>query len=229
MKSRPILFSTPMVQALLNGSKTMTRRKLKRQPERCELISQDACSPSGYSFIADMYDDEYIKCKYGEVGDLLWVRETWKPDVGDITSGIRFKADNVLIHIENSVEAADKWLDVRKPEEQFPQMKDPVWRPSIFMPRWASRITLEITDVVCERLQDISEEDSKSEGVFHDVETDRYHYAENKGAALVHARGAFSTLWKSINGEDSWRENPWVWVVKFDVHNVNVDDFMGSK
>jgi len=213
MKTRPILFSTPMVQALLDGSKGMTRRILKSQPEGCQLISRDACSPSGYSFIADMYDDEYIKCPYGKAGDLLWVRETWRPSVDGEVSCSEYKTGE-FVPIENTPEAADAWIESRKAVEQYPILKPPVWRPSIFMRRWASRITLEITDICIERLKDISEEDCVSEGI-----------KKLQGGAMVE----FKTLWESINGKDSWWDNPWVWVVKFNVHRCNIDDFAGRK
>ena len=83
------------------------------------------------------------------------------------------------------------------------------------MPRGLSRISLEITNVRSERLNDISEQDSKAEGIWHNEISNRYHYKEGCGAALIKPEAAFMTLWESISGEGSWNENPWVWVIDF--------------
>jgi len=262
MKARPILFSAPMVQALLDGRKTMTRRIVKPsvveaidwcgggvddEPATVDTfqlhwcVSRNDGKPVKEQWLisSSEYQEEGvvpIGVAYGNVGDLLWVRETWKPDVDDMTSGTTFRADNSFITIENSEEAANKWIAARKPEEQHPQMKSPVWRPSIFMPRWASRLILEIIDIRIERLNDISEEDAISEGVIAVDVNDTTVYTGDFVSEMVwpedyheNPESAFSDLWQSINGPDSWDKNPWVWVVEFKVHKMNVDAYIQQK
>jgi hypothetical protein len=198
MKERPILFSAPMVRAILAGTKTQTRRVVKPQPPGTVLsptmVARDAAAPSGYSFISDEYDDMLLTCPYGAPGDRLWVRETWGRDQAD-NGGDR--------HWNRIVYRAD-------PGEQALDNGTPVpWKPSIHMPRWASRITLEVTGVRVERLQDISVADAMAEGV---VEVN-----ENlRGLEpCMEWRYAYEDLWESINGAGSWDANPWVWVVEF--------------
>lgn len=199
MKARPILFSTPMVQALLGGSKTMTRRIVKPQPEHRENesvpnhygtffhgwnLDHSAVNPSDY----------WDYCPYGKPGDLLWVRESIVEDCSGSISFVGYKAGG-------------------QPCSIIPWTASKSYAPSIHMPKKASRLTLEITGVVCERLQDISEEDAQAEGI--DV--------PHIGCSVPSEK--FAELWESINGDDSWDKNPWVWVVKFKVHKVNVDGF----
>lgn len=183
MKERPILFSGEMVRAILDGRKTQTRRVIKPQPP--ESVSE------GYT--------TYF-CPYGIPGDRLWVRETFAPrlDVDPITELARarhyamYKADGGDPHDPMHWHPYDKWI------------------PSIFMPRWASRITLEITNVRVERVQDISVSECRAEGIpqaSFSSQTDR--------DAQVH--GEFMQLWDSINAKRgySWESNPWVWVIEF--------------
>ena len=180
-KERPILFSGPMVKAIIDGRKTQTRRIVKL-PRGFDVncYPRDKCGLDRVGVNADgmlelrvqtAVDDDEIHlfaCPYGKPGDRLWVRETWKPDVidpeGRSVSCIAYRADGLQVAIENSTDAAEKWIDARLAEEQWPDMRPPKWRPSIHMPRWASRITLEVTAVSVERLQDISEADAKAEG-----------------------------------------------------------------
>jgi hypothetical protein len=122
-----------------------------------------------------------------------------------------------MVHINNTREAAEKWVITRRPEEQWPQEEEPKWRPSIHMPRWASRITLKITDVRVERLQDITEDDARAEGC---KETHLYN------DLYFTAYAQFGELWGSINGPGSWDENPWVWALEFEVIKQNVDQVM---
>ncbi len=163
MKERPIMFTGPMVRAILDGRKTQTRRVIRPQPRWV--------GDPGIPFRTEDADPKgIIQCPYGKPGDQLWVRETWAPNEGDVLAGKAFyRADNNTI-VER-------------------------WRPSIHMPRWASRITLEITKVRVERLQDISEEDAKAEGSAYRTE--------------------FRDIWRSIYGDGSWAHNPWVWVIEF--------------
>jgi hypothetical protein len=174
MKERPILFNGAMVQALLAGTKTQTRRVA--QPKRS---------------IEPMTDE----CPHGKPRDRLWVRETWaRPDR---------RADNLSPWIYAADYAARPLLR---------------WKPSIHMPRWASRITLEITDVRVERLQDISEADAIAEGVVRDfLEGDKATLWRNYATSGTTICPVFSyqTLWESINGPGSWDANPWVWTINF--------------
>jgi len=197
MKTRPILFSGPMVRALLAGNKTQTRRVVKHK--------SDADCPYHENNIA-------VACPYGKVGDRLWVRETWRVDWADeAMAEIGFRAD------EDSKKCAPPfpWLDRANEKHLEPDSKIR-WQPSIFMPRWACRVILEITAVRVERLQDISEEDAKAEG----VDTSVTHPSPTgvgkfRVKNYVFAREAYADLWRLINGHDSWAQNPWVWVIEF--------------
>lgn len=194
MKTRPILCSAPMVQALLEGRKTQTRRIVKPQPNggpQAEMINLGGA----WGLLDGILSGEWC-CPYGQPGDLLYVKETVGKFDGrepDAYEG-RYAADGE--------EAFDGWY-----------WKRPLL-PSIHMPRWASRLTLRITDVRVERLQDISEDDAYAEGVTH---------AEWGG---MNAREGFRRLWESIYGTGSWDANPWVWVISFDVIQQNVDDMI---
>lgn len=178
MKERPILFSAPMVRALLAGTKTQTRRVCKLEvrsgmPEP-EMLSLLRC------------------CPYGKPGDRLWVRETWNRFDG--WEGYFYAADDHSFGI-----GADDDPD-HIPEHALR------WKPSIHMPRAASRITLEVTGVRVERLQEISEADAKAEGAaMHN----------SPAAMLTGYRTGYRLLWDSINGPGSWDANSWVWVVEF--------------
>jgi hypothetical protein len=220
MKQRPMLFSKPMVLALLDGSKTQTRRVAK-----CLL-------PSDKNYIFAGSDEEWIskrvaQCPYGQPGDQLWVREAIRlipdqaPDdgIGRVLS--EYAADG-------SLTPADAWPWKRS------------YLPPMHCPRGLSRITLEITDVRVERLQDICEEDAKAEGVESpEVERDERDFSicpQCGGTRLHDTLGAnlgvipdcdclecdtnakrYKHLWENINGPGSWAANPWVWVVEFKV------------
>lgn len=178
MNERPILFSAPMVKAILAGTKTQTRRAIK----------DDDVTKAGIRGIMGGTGPAFGPCKYGSPGDFLWVRETWCESFAsddDSINGFCYRATN------NGPDPAK-------------------WRPSIFMKRAASRITLEITEVRVERLQDISEKDAKAEGVSK-PDTD----APFEKPSL---RGGYWLLWDSINGRTgpkSWDANPWVFVISF--------------
>lgn len=186
---RPILFSTPMVKALLEGRKTQTRRIVKPQPEQCEQIAIDCASPSGFSAISDAYGEVHLKHLFGKVGDILYVRETSAVTYSTgpkMKRTVWYKADDPVI----------------------PSNVKFKWKPSIHMLRGSARLFLKITDIRVERLQDISDGDAFAEGIQTVVNAGQ----KDDGTA----RGAFKTLWQSINGEDSWKENPWVWVITFE-------------
>lgn len=208
-KERPILFSGPMITAILNGSKTQTRRVVKLDRgmfvcsrhrnyiTACEV--KDEVGPwwhphGGHPGEPLPKENLEAACPFGKPGEKLWVRETFCPDWCDKPI---YKADG------GSAIAAG-------------YSKEPRWTPSIHMPRCASRITLEITDVKVERLQDISEEDARAEGVQAWMDSLKDSERHNPDSCLSsYPVTAFSRLWQSIYGEESWRSNPWVWVVSF--------------
>lgn len=180
MKERPILFSTPMVQAILEGRKTQTRRIIKPQPkDDLSFLGWKLPEYVQVAFGRGVKTDSFHKFPFGQVGDVLWVRETFRPKSHSFPIGEHF--------------------EYKATAEVDGNPTDEPWKPSIFMPKDATRIWLKITGVRVERLQDISKEDAKAEGIF----------AES-------AKECFQTLWQSINGEGSWNDNPWVWVIEFE-------------
>nr|WKF58763.1 hypothetical protein HUO10_003264 [Paraburkholderia busanensis] len=207
MKERPILFSGPMVRALLDGSKTQTRRIVKDQAVLDIAYSPIVSRGSVYNYSGD---ELLMRCPYGEPGDRLYVRETWSTDFA-----AHYPYDRVWYAADddrkNDIQIRDGVRGIYSPEsdEHVPFR----WRPSIHMPRSASRITLEVTGVRVERLQEISEEDAKAEGVapaWLDVDGQTV----NAYAKPTYRQG-FARLWRDINGDDSWDANPWVWCVSF--------------
>lgn len=254
MKARPILFSAPMILALLEGRKTQTRRIVKPRGRASLFDVEEDGSP--------MWTDRYIldpgntewrmrDCPYGKPGDVLWARENfraWERPT-DATDGILFSADEAFVPIDNSAAAAERWLAVYHydPKRRGPGSEI----PSIHMPRWASRLTLQITDVRVERLQDISEADAEAEGV-EPPATEREDHdwsicPECGGTGLHGALGAslgymevdcadcdthkkrYQHLWTRINGPGSWDANPWTWALTFTVHQQNVDVFLAAQ
>lgn len=221
MTERPILFSGPMVRAILAGTKTQTRRIVKPQPPPDMDIDHwcDTGALYGHGKIAYSAGGEIVWPAHpgnGVTGggfglsirnlygfDQLWVRETWCSAYQNGAFGTSFRADNSYLQGKR---AHDKG-----PHFHAPQMGAHVrWRPSIFMPRWASRITLEITTSVrVERLNDISDADCFAEGIQSVIDA-----VGRKGDGS--ARGEFRALWDSINAKKCpWASNPWVWVVEF--------------
>ncbi len=208
-REKPILMSAPMVHAILEGRKTQTRRVGKPDFWRC-LDPGDA-------------EDRYhalASCPYGQPGDRLWVRETFgvcSPAACDGMSDADFtKKRDAEGRLQDLIYAATapegfEWND--EPESR--------WRPSIHMPRWASRITLEVVSVRVEQLNDISEEDARAEGC------DPYIFGHGPASALDLScepgmrtdcmyRNGFEFLWDSINAKRApWSSNPWLWVVEF--------------
>ena len=195
MKERPILFSAPMIRALLDGSKTQTRRVAKPQPSRHHwegipgyALNMDGPAPMEGGSVGVRFNhtipqnrewdrDAWVKCPYGQPGDRLWVREAWMPVEHDVQP-YRYRATNPSY--------------IGK------------WKPSIHMPRIASRITLDVVSVRVERLRDISRGDAMGEGCpFPNM------------AQGDDPRQWYADLWSQINGPGSWELNPWVWVVEF--------------
>lgn len=225
MKERPILFNGEMVRAILDGRKTQTRRVVKF-----------AFPPPNMPH-PDMHLG--VGCPLGQAGDRLWVRETfvqliavspaidepvtigkgerliepptsWVDDKGDIHwhyDGVvvAYRADSDITFCDGDGFCADSG---------FANSDDlPRWRPSIHMPRWASRITLEITNVRVERLQEIKETDALAEGIYPVEVFGEKRYAHCDGISFLTAQDAYHDLWNSIY--KNWDENPWVWVIEF--------------
>jgi len=279
MSESPILFSGPMVRAILDGRKTVTRRIVKPQPlaetpfyrgsigtysgatrprhfwgrypdwdafqeAAADGGEEDILWPGGDDdgFTCDMYAAESgLACPYGAAandllreGDRLWVRETWGYRGSSWTLGEEHKT----VWIEYAADGGK--ADIQRPRDDdsgLPQPRDirpnedyvddyyngylnRYWkqnRPSIHMPRWASRITLEVTGVRVERLQDISDGDCWDEGIqsWLDIEANLPRYSDGTPAKYNSAKQAFSAMWAKINGAGSWDANPWVWVVEF--------------
>jgi len=231
MKQRPILFSGPMVRALLDGSKTQTRRVGKIQSPDFVGLKAEAVTHATLGCQIQATHDAFpgrgtarhaiCACPYGKPGDQLWVRETWQGPLleeYEVDADADWQSANRIHQYQNPAHCAFA-ADGGSPPE-FIDSDDNIqrrWRPSIHMPRWASRITLEITGVRVERLQDISIEDAKSEGAWWPDESIVSKVAEYFSIDHLGANpyNAYQMLWESINGPDSWDLNPWVWVVSF--------------
>lgn len=210
MNEKPILFSGPMVRAILDGRKTMTRRVMKIQPPSEKYQLSRVLSTTGpkqnegklHWLSADVNtvrDNNYFTCPYGKVGDRLWVRENFAL-TGDNGSSV--------VH---PIHGGVAW-------QATEHKKAFKWKPSIHMPRWASRITLEITGIRVERLQCISEEDAIAEGcyrMYNGMYAGEPHRIKGTPTCCTSPEIAYQRLWESINGPESWAANPWVWVVEF--------------
>lgn len=258
MKERPILFNTEMVQAILEGRKTQTRRILKNQP--IWLDSDNPMVSSGWAykdqkgkFSLESYPDhlsfaqaflEHAICQFGDVGDQLWVRETWAPVNSYGAPAIAYKANSDMRELMEDESFLDEdgafnYEDPRSKKYLFSCWADDLfsgvegnWKPSIHMPRWVCRLVLEITNIRVERLNNISEADAIAEGV-EPVSVPDYvpvdggytkadramwkGYKNNERAYRDTAKDSFMSLWQSVYGADSWTANPWVWVVEFKV------------
>lgn len=185
-RSRPVIFSAPMVRAILDGRKTQTRRIVKRY-EEFGCLTGDCLHQHRNECAASLT----ASCPYGAPGDRLWVRENWRP---------------LMDHLSECTGPKDIRYAASVSEAEWAISK---WRPSIHMPRWASRITLTITNVRVQRLRTISEADAIAEGC---------------PAVSLHALDCSSTppsehfrqLWERINGSGSWEQNPWVWALTFE-------------
>ena len=235
IKERPILFSAPMVRAILEGRKTVTRRAVKIQPRSKADIGSYGL---GQPFIRNPdVTKPNPECPYGRPGDRLWVRETWQdvhpvqvidrysqlgragiPGPPGVTYQTIYRADGEYPKVHYTHEHPYRCIEP-DPNHGFLGAADSGWTgwtPSIHMPRWASRILLEITDVRVERLQDISEEQAKAEGVrlYTDhAELGDWWHVEGIETYSADPRKSFELLWSSVGGD--WQANPWVWVVEF--------------
>ena len=212
VKERPILFSAPMVRAILSGRKTQTRRVIKPQPQ----ISS-ASDASWRDAKADLWRNarQYARdcCPYGQIGDVLWVRETWRAygrvRAGEWEGGVEYRADLAHRVFRDHAEwkLGRDWCANRKTGGWgTPIHMTGGWGTPIHMPRWASRITLEITDVRVERLQETTGKDVAAEGFPFSSDLDQ-----------------FKLLWDDLNAKRGfgWDANPWVWVLSFRRVEVN--------
>jgi len=223
MKDHPILFSAPMVQAILDEHKTQTRRVMKPQPHyeggllfwKTPKVEILRCEDN-----ARFRELLTIHCPCGIPGDRLWVRETfaiesncnieseqlYPPPYNDGRPIKRTESNDMDDYWEQChYRATDPEPELSYDEETDPQCK---WKPSIHMPRWASRITLEITGIRVERVQDISVDDAKAEGV-------RDPICDCGDCIDSTYRGMFQDVWREIYGYDAWDRNDWVWVIEF--------------
>lgn len=232
---RPMLFKTAMVQALLAGTKTQTRRLVKPQPDTSDDRPLEIWH--GWPSLARSGEQYHnITPPYGRPGDVIWVRETWwsgYPYEGDEPQYERleywYKADT---GDARPGDVSDEWC-----YNEFGLNKEcwPRWKSSMFMPREACRLFLEITDIRVEQLQDISESDAVAEGVDYaefstktegvDMGLDEVRWRDYAHSGWPHAEksqlmygsavGSYRSLWEQINGYESWDRNEWVWVVTF--------------
>ncbi|EAZ4936077.1 hypothetical protein [Salmonella enterica] len=216
MKERGMIFNGEMVRAILDGRKTQTRRIMRNQPAGDTPETPVMVRKKNWAF--QWYDDRYgesgfFPCPFGQPGDRIWVRETYQ--------GPLFDYEHMEAYLEDSSEFEKPEFCVYradgKPAPEFYDADDNLhccWRPSIHMPRWASRLTLEITDVRVERLNDISQEDAQAEGM--ELTGWRPTYSDpDSGGDYQTPYDNFAELWESIYGEGSWQANPWVWVIEF--------------
>ncbi|HBR1118989.1 TPA: hypothetical protein ACMEI5_000802 [Klebsiella quasipneumoniae subsp. similipneumoniae] len=232
MKERGMIFNGEMVRAILDGRKTQTRRPIKwKQTRFTEIGEREDGSKWPWSEDAEHACDFWHPCPFGAVGDRIWVRETW----GVVSHA--FSDDGLMIdwvpdrpataihempfgngyYSGYAIYAADgdfTWGD----DDGYEDGRS-CWKPSIHMPRAASRILLEITDVRVERLNAISEEDAEAEGIdmeaLYDSQDCYDCIADHNMTGRPTVTGAFKYLWESIYGEEGWKSTPWVWVIEF--------------
>ena len=242
MKERGMIFNSEMVRAILDGRKTQTRRIMKVQPESNQLgllLITDSTKHSDigkYHWAESNATGNHVRSKlfsspFGAVGERIWVRETWAT-LGNEDGCYVDWEDNLCKGDERSAARIYRASCEQRPGDYGlwsipddaywkPHTKEHkfegAWRPSIHMPRWASRILLEITDVRVERLNAISEEDARAEGI---IDGGCLNCGEPEPCGCANpepdATDAFAYLWQSIYGQESWNANPWVWVISFE-------------
>jgi hypothetical protein len=259
MTDRPILFSAEMVRAILDGRKTQTRRvapirELNILQHPGDMITWSVSflkavkgvlsNHSGGKF-SDLHARSIIASQfnpYGKPGDLLWVRETWGA-VWPADEPVPLRQCEIEYRADLPPGCTDRPGEWPADEGSGPEV--PKWRPSIHMPRWASRITLRITDIRVERLQDISEDDARAEGCearpfpgpwwqgYRDLGDGQLFHQQAVGDTAPDwmiepkkmpptpwldrsARDGFRSIWMGLHGPDAWDENPWVWVISFE-------------
>lgn len=203
-KERPIVFNATLVQALLAGTKTQTRELVKLPYEAGRVESAPPGSTGQrFRFWASPEPkhlekiNPFVRCPHGQVGDLFWVRER-----------VAFLSSTITQARSRYVYEADASAQTRASVAEYDQ-----WRPSVQMPREAARLLLQITNVRCERLQDISEDDARAEGATSIAQPQ--HPLMGWDDIFPSARQHFHQLWSQRRGKDSWAQNPWVWVISF--------------
>lgn len=222
MTERPIICNGDMVRAILRGEKTQTRRPVKPQPatgciysingaHNAALHLTDAGCQVRYILPTGRSKDHLLLCPFGHPGDRLWVRETWRladPDGDDATSKDVYGPYAPFVGGNGSRKICWRVIYRATSPESHPKYGKALWTPSIHMPRWASRITLEITDINAERVQDITEEEAIKEGVVDPI----------MGTYGVNPITIFRDLWDALYARQPgllWKKNPWVWVIAF--------------
>lgn len=209
MTERGMIFNGEMVRAILDGRKTQTRR-----PVKFPILDRNlGCELAGNELAGELSAGNYLNSAFGKPGDRIWVRETFQGPLFDYVLMDSYCKDPTPFEKpEFCVYKADG-----VPAPEFYDADDELhccWRPSIHMPRWASRILLEITDVRVERLNAISQEDAQAEGM--ELAGWRPTYSDpDSGGEVMTPYDNFAELWSSIYGEESWNANPWVWVISF--------------
>ncbi|VAS57255.1 morphogenetic protein [Klebsiella quasipneumoniae] len=227
MKERGMIFNAEMVRAILDGRKTQTRRPVKFPVHDKNL----GCELAGNELAGELSAGNYLNSAFGKPGDRIWVRETWGVVSHELDEDGRIQPwtpdrPATVIHempfgngyySGHAIYAADgdfTWGD----DDGYEDGRS-CWKPSIHMPRAASRILLEITDVRVERLNAISEEDAEAEGIdmeaLYDSQDCYDCIANHNMTGRPTVTGAFKYLWESIYGEEGWKSNPWVWVIEF--------------
>lgn len=228
MKERGMIFNSEMVRAILAGRKTQTRRVIANiGNDNCLPLQKRTKTKDGiYTHVMD--SPIYGLCPFGKTGDRIWVRETWSDVNLEGIPAVAYRADGDVCSLMEDKSLLDddgafNYDDARVTKYHFSawysDLIDGVegnWRPSIHMPRWASRILLEITDVRVERLNAISEEDARAEGI---IDGGCLNCGEPEPCGCANpepdATDAFAYLWQSIYGQENWNANPWVWVIEF--------------
>lgn len=222
MADRPIIFSAPMIRALLDGRKTQTRRILREQPGEGVGAWRVARTPGGnacYEWRSKFGAYLGDVCRVYGVGDRLWCREAWRTAAAYDDLAPSQMGGEEPIFYEADGERRTWGHPVTSPKGRL--------RASMHMPRWASRLTLIVTDVRVQRLQEISEEDAIAEGMMRDnVPGSESFGAWSGGIDFLYgwdAQGAFRRTWEIINGPGAWESNPWVAAYTFSVHKANID------
>jgi hypothetical protein len=231
MKELPILFSGPMVRAILDGRKTMTRRIVKPQPYpecfiqkiKCETFEptvirrgEECPGEPVYGFYSD---DQGFRCPYGQPGDRLYVRETWRHTTDDDgMSCVQWQADGLASPSLATDGGEGEFTGLAK--RNVVAMDGGRWRPNIHMPRWASRLLLDVTSVRAERLQEITQQDAISEGFIKLPASGRGVLdtgGQYFGECWSSPRAGFLELWDKLNAKRGFpvESNPWVWVISF--------------
>lgn len=210
MIERGMIFNAEMVRAILDGRKTQTRR-----PVKFPVLDKNlGCELAGNELAGELSAGNYLNSAFGKPGDRIWVRETFQGPLFDYDLMDSYCKDPTPFEKpEFCVYKADG-----VPAPEFYDADDELhccWRPSIHMPRWASRILLEITDVRVERLNSIHDVDAMREGIQNLTTCSHADFGIPGVVNAQHPVRAFQLLWESIYGAESWKANPWVWVIEF--------------